>query len=568
MPFAAVNGQRIHYADSGGARPVVVFSHGFFMDQDMWDPQVEELRPAYRCLSISARGFGLTESDGEPFTYWDLADDIVAVMDDAKVGHRDPRRASHRVGSPRSASRSRTPSVCAPSCCATPTAKSRPTTPSRCTTAPRTRCSPTAGVRPREGHGQDALRTGLRRVLLDRAVADEPAGADRRRRSTTSSSATTSAIAWATSACPALILHGELDATMPLERAPRTCARASRTVRASSSVSDAGHTSNLENRDEFNLALRPFVIKHSALTMTYDFFSYETVADPYPAVRPSAREDPVFETNFGYWYVSRYDDANRLLRDGTLGRGARRARFDGHHLGSALRPDDHVDDGDRRARAHPRTPSGVAGLHPARRRGAAAADPVAWPTAWCDELAAHGGGDIVADYAFPLPDGSRAHAVRDRPRRVGRQRHRVVRPVHRVGRRRTARADGRARRVVRRRGGSAPEQPRATDMFSAMLAPDENGDALSTPEAVANAVLLVTAGFETTMSLITLAVWSLLTNPANSRRCGPTPTLAAGAVEETLRHQPAALSTTRSTPADLGRRRDHNPGWVERAVSR
>src|SRR5918994_6790063 len=85
MPFAAVNGQRIHYADSGGAGPVVVFSHGFFMDQDMWDPQVEELRPTYRSLSISARGFGLTESDGKPFTYWDLADDIVAVMDHANV---------------------------------------------------------------------------------------------------------------------------------------------------------------------------------------------------------------------------------------------------------------------------------------------------------------------------------------------------------------------------------------------------------------------------------------------------------------------------------------------------
>jgi len=90
-----------------------------------------------------------------------------------------------------------------------------------------------------------------------------------------------------------------------------------------------------------------------------------------------------------------------------------------------------------------------------------------------------------------------------------------------------------------------------TDMFSAMLAPDEHGDALSTAEAVANAVLLVTAGFETTMSMITLAVWSLLTHPEQLGALRADPSLAAGAVEETLRFEPAALSTTRSTPHDL-----------------
>ena len=74
MPFADVNGQRIHYSDSGGDGPVVVFSHGFFMDHEMFAPQIEELRPTYRSLSVDARGFGLTESDGRPFTYWDLAD--------------------------------------------------------------------------------------------------------------------------------------------------------------------------------------------------------------------------------------------------------------------------------------------------------------------------------------------------------------------------------------------------------------------------------------------------------------------------------------------------------------
>jgi cytochrome P450 len=68
---------------------------------------------------------------------------------------------------------------------------------------------------------------------------------------------------------------------------------------------------------------------------------------------------------------------------------------------------------------------------------------------------------------------------------------------------------------------------------------------------VANAVLLVTAGFETTMSLITLAVYALLSHPEQAEELRADPTLARNAVEETLRFEPAALSTTRCTPVDL-----------------
>jgi cytochrome P450 len=168
----------------------------------------------------------------------------------------------------------------------------------------------------------------------------------------------------------------------------------------------------------------------------------------------------------------------------------------------------------------------------------------------CDTLAARGGGDIVADYAFPLPMevvrmlfaidadewAANVTALFDpatAPTDAG--------PLGPMG----ALAEWFVGVVEARRGSLG------TDMFSAMLAPDEQGDSLSTTEAVANAVLLVTAGFETTMSLITLAVWSLLTHPEQLDALRADPDLAAGAVEETLRYEPAALSTTRSTPHDL-----------------
>ena len=41
MPVADVNGQSIHFADSGGDKPAILFSHGFLMDHTMFDAQVE-----------------------------------------------------------------------------------------------------------------------------------------------------------------------------------------------------------------------------------------------------------------------------------------------------------------------------------------------------------------------------------------------------------------------------------------------------------------------------------------------------------------------------------------------
>jgi len=89
MSFAEVNGQRLHYRDTGGEGPVLVFSHGLLMDGSMWEPQIEELRGQYRCVSWDERGHGQTESDGEPFTYWDSADDLLALL-----GHLGVKRAT------------------------------------------------------------------------------------------------------------------------------------------------------------------------------------------------------------------------------------------------------------------------------------------------------------------------------------------------------------------------------------------------------------------------------------------------------------------------------------------
>ncbi|HEV8623085.1 MAG TPA: alpha/beta hydrolase [Acidimicrobiia bacterium] len=81
MAFSHVNGQAIHYEDTGGAGLPVILGHGFLMDHEMFAPQVQALAPEFRIITWDARGFGLTEFDAEPFTYWDSARDCLAILD-------------------------------------------------------------------------------------------------------------------------------------------------------------------------------------------------------------------------------------------------------------------------------------------------------------------------------------------------------------------------------------------------------------------------------------------------------------------------------------------------------
>lgn len=81
MQLADVNGARIAFEDTGGDGPPVILAHGFLMGREMFEPQVAALRDAYRMITWDERGFGDTEYDGEPFTYWDSADDCLGLLD-------------------------------------------------------------------------------------------------------------------------------------------------------------------------------------------------------------------------------------------------------------------------------------------------------------------------------------------------------------------------------------------------------------------------------------------------------------------------------------------------------
>ena len=81
MERVSLDGVQVAYDDTGGDGPPIVLAHGFLMDRTMFAPQVEVLRSEHRVITWDSRGHGATVYDERPFTYWDLADDCIGLMD-------------------------------------------------------------------------------------------------------------------------------------------------------------------------------------------------------------------------------------------------------------------------------------------------------------------------------------------------------------------------------------------------------------------------------------------------------------------------------------------------------
>ena len=90
MPFVDLEGHhRIFYEDTGGDKPVIAFSHGLLMDRTMFAPQIDALQDHWRCIAWDERGHGETGQIAElsPFTYWDSARDLAALLRHLNVDH-------------------------------------------------------------------------------------------------------------------------------------------------------------------------------------------------------------------------------------------------------------------------------------------------------------------------------------------------------------------------------------------------------------------------------------------------------------------------------------------------
>ena len=91
MPFVTSNdGTQIYYKDWGSGQPIV-FSHGWPLSSDDWDPQMMFfLNEGYRVIGVDRRGHGRSEQVAGGHDMDHYADDLAAL-----TAHLDLKGAIH-----------------------------------------------------------------------------------------------------------------------------------------------------------------------------------------------------------------------------------------------------------------------------------------------------------------------------------------------------------------------------------------------------------------------------------------------------------------------------------------
>ncbi len=88
------------------------------------------------------------------------------------------------------------------------------------------------------------------------------------------------------------------------------------------------------------------------------------------------------------------------------------------------------------------------------------------------------------------------------------------------------------------------------DILTALIQAEENGEKLSEDELVSMVLLLIVAGYETTVHLITNSIVALLEHPDQLARLREQPELMESAVEEVLRYLSPIQSTKPMYPTE------------------
>ncbi len=89
------------------------------------------------------------------------------------------------------------------------------------------------------------------------------------------------------------------------------------------------------------------------------------------------------------------------------------------------------------------------------------------------------------------------------------------------------------------------------DLICALLHAEHEGDGLSEEEVVANSIMLMTGGQETTTNLIGNGLLTLLRQPEQWERLQANPWLIPSAIEELLRYESPIQYTSRLAPSDV-----------------
>ena len=295
----------------------------------------------------------------------------------------------------------------------------------------------------------------------------------------------------------------------------------------------------------------------------YDLYSDAFRADTYATFARMREQDPVLcqpglDGETPIWFVTRYDDAEAVLRDNARFVRDPRLAQPPEQLRSGL-PEfvAFIDsnmlnrDGEdhrrlRRLVSKAFTPRMIERLRP---RIQEIADEL------IDRVSAAGEMELVSAFAFPLPMTVIAEllgvpvADRDRFREWSTA---MVRPAltadeaDRADALLTAFVDYLLALFAERR-----EKPGA-DLISALVSVEDGGDTLSEEELSSMVALLIVAGHETTVSLIGNAMVALLTHPEQRSELERDPSLLPRSVEELIRFDgPVERTLNRWAAADV-----------------
>ena len=287
----------------------------------------------------------------------------------------------------------------------------------------------------------------------------------------------------------------------------------------------------------------------------------ESKHDPYP-MYADIRQRGLVHSGLGPWVTASHATASAVLRDRRFSsspvhqRGYRPPHYPPGDpradLAAAdlltLDPPDHTRI--RRLVSGTFTPKAIAGLEPFIRDTAGRL---------LDEAAAADGFDLIDDVAFPLPIAVICHLLgvpaqdQDSFRTWGHDVAATLEPqTASAARTQTREAElalsGYLRDLVARRRADPDDS-----LMSALIAAEEEGDRLTPAELVSTALLLLVAGFETTVNLIGNGTVALLSEHGGQeqwQRLREEPALVPGAVEELLRFDSPVQMTSRIATQD------------------
>jgi cytochrome P450 len=303
-----------------------------------------------------------------------------------------------------------------------------------------------------------------------------------------------------------------------------------------------------------------------------DLYSYEYQSDPVPYLRKLREEDPVHMSTHGFWFLTRYDDVQSVLRDASgfssagaswgksnpVAEDAEKAKEQGGDvgkIGNLLRHSFNLSDPPVHTRLRGlvnQAFSRRAAQHKQERIVEVVNDLVA-------KAKAKGTFDLVTDLGFPLPIIVASEIIgiptedADRFRRSFEEAGVLMMPIKNkeVLERGVAAArwQGQYLKDLVEARRAKPED----DLISHLIDAEEDGEKLTAPEMMAAIATIFTAAGTTTERFISSGLFLLLSHPEQLAALRADRELMDGALEEILRfhHPDQSTSTNRRATRDI-----------------